>query len=214
MLDKRIAGYLAKFQNYMLASTMEEAWDWVRKGKQALLCDPHPYKVVDRGGKWIAARGLYCGKLAYEAQLKDAEYQLAHVLPLHEEAHGQVEGAKQQLAQAEHQLQVQHQVRLLPEKRAKLEEERVACGQLDREAMLLSERLKMRTTIKKSCTCRIASCSANWDNSRVRLRRKAGRLNNCHKTKASWKSIGPRFVKMESAGSISCLNNSFLCWVT
>ncbi len=115
--DERITGYLQKFETFMLAETMEQAWNWVKQGKQALLNDPHPYKVVSRGGRSITTKGIYCGKKAYEAQLVRLKLELGHLQGLYNEKQNSVQSLLEQLNQIQENIDVQINVRLIPEKK-------------------------------------------------------------------------------------------------
>jgi len=147
--DPRLTGYIAKFQNYMLAASMEEAWAWIGRGRQALLHHPHPYKVVERGGKWMDAHGLYCGKQAYEWQLRQLEEERQALLPACEQAERAVTSSKQAMEQAEQHVHVQQQVRQLPAKAKRLREAADASARLVQEQDELTARIALQDKDKE-----------------------------------------------------------------
>lgn len=122
ILDERIAGYLEKFQHYMVSETMEEAWNWVQKGNSALLNKPHIYKVILRGGRFIKASGKYCGKLAFQAQMDDSKQELEALMPIYNNLIQQVKQHKSILDETLEKIKVQDKVRIVPEKERTLKQ--------------------------------------------------------------------------------------------
>ncbi|KIV58379.1 hypothetical protein AM501_28590 [Aneurinibacillus migulanus] len=116
ILDERIAGYLEKFQHYMVSETMEEAWNWVQKGNSALLNKPYVYKVISRGGRFIKTNGKYCGKLAFQAQMEDSKRELKALMPLYNNLIQQVKQHKSILDETLEKIKVQEKARMVPEK--------------------------------------------------------------------------------------------------
>ncbi|MFC7394610.1 SbcC/MukB-like Walker B domain-containing protein [Scopulibacillus cellulosilyticus] len=120
VLDDRIMGYLKKFEHFMVCGTMEEAFDWVKKGKSAILNHPYPYKVVERGGRAIKANGLYCGKDAYKAQLEEAKSTILQLLPNWKQAKDTMASAKKKLKQIQEMIEIQRHVRFVPVKKQEM----------------------------------------------------------------------------------------------
>ncbi|ATF15794.1 hypothetical protein A616_28735 [Brevibacillus brevis X23] len=117
ILDDRVSAYLLKFESYMVANSMDEAWDWVKEGKQALLNTPSPYKVVNRGGRSIRVSGIYCGKRAYEAQLSQLKKEWDDVLICYKNQSDIVSDYSHQFATVKQTIEEQKNARLVPDKR-------------------------------------------------------------------------------------------------
>lgn len=145
VLDRRIAGYLEEFQNYIVCNSMVEARELVRIGKKAILNHPNPYRVVSRGGRLLKAKGKYCGKQAFQAQLKDKRREYNDLLPLYKDCCKQMEDTKQQFDWITGVKEVQKNVRLLPQK---LEEQ---ASLLKRRQHVLEEfeHLKQKISIRE-----------------------------------------------------------------
>ncbi|MEC1722183.1 AAA family ATPase [Schinkia azotoformans] len=79
VLDERITGYIERFKNFMMAESMEAAWDWVQKDFNALLYKPTPYQVISRGGRSIHPNGIYCGRKSYLLQLEQLQEDLNNI---------------------------------------------------------------------------------------------------------------------------------------
>lgn len=114
--DSRISGYLERYARYMVAGDMKEAWTWVGKGYQAILNKPFPYQVVERGGRAIKPKGLYCGQKAYEAQLASLSYQLKELIPQLQKAEFLEQQWIEKVQEITKTIEIQQQLLLLPEK--------------------------------------------------------------------------------------------------
>jgi chromosome segregation protein len=120
VLDDRISGYLVRFKDYMISSTMEEAWEWVHKGYSALLNQPNPYQVIARGGRSLRPSGIYCSKQAYLFQLEQLELDLSQLLMKLELESQKEQSLSKKLEDLAISLQQQKMRKLLPEKEISL----------------------------------------------------------------------------------------------
>lgn len=120
IVDERVSGYLEYFQDYIISDSMNQAWDWVEKGKKGILNKPYAYKVVMRGGRFIKSNGKYCGKLAFKAQLEDSKKELQELLPKYYRVKQKTSEAKFNLDKIITNIEVQSKVRTVPQKERKL----------------------------------------------------------------------------------------------
>lgn len=120
ILDERVSGYLEHFQDYVISDSMNQAWDWVKKGKKAILNKPYAYKVMVRGGRFIKSNGKYCGKLALKAQLEDSKRELQELLPKYHRVKQKTTEVKLNLDEIITNIEVQSKVRTVPQKERKL----------------------------------------------------------------------------------------------
>ncbi|WHX24927.1 SbcC/MukB-like Walker B domain-containing protein [Virgibacillus halodenitrificans] len=122
VLDDRIMGYLKKFEHYMVCDTMEEAYEWGKKGKSAILNHPYPYKVVERGGRAIKESGIFCGKEAYKAQLKETKSKFSQLIPRWKQAENTMNSTKKKLKEIQEIIEIQKQVRIVPAKKVEMDD--------------------------------------------------------------------------------------------
>ncbi|MFA9459004.1 SbcC/MukB-like Walker B domain-containing protein [Halalkalibacter sp. AB-rgal2] len=122
VLDNRIMGYLKKFEHYMVCDTMEEAYEWIKKGKSAILNHPYPYKVVERGGRAIKENGIFCGKEAYKAQLKEAKSKFSQLIPRWKQAENTMNSTKKKLKEIQEIIDIQKHVRIVPAKKVEMDD--------------------------------------------------------------------------------------------
>ncbi|KZS44931.1 hypothetical protein AK95_03265 [Paenibacillus sp. LC231] len=137
--DERIAGYLQRFENVMIAHNLEEAWAWVRKGNSALLNSPSPYYVVERGGRSIGAKGLYCGQSAFQAQLKADKKHALEQKSLLIQSEEQEVLLLEQLNAIIEEIKTQEQILLLPSKKDTLAHTYMILQQLQHEMDTLTK---------------------------------------------------------------------------
>ncbi|WP_191967800.1 SbcC/MukB-like Walker B domain-containing protein [Lysinibacillus fusiformis] len=161
VLDKRIIGYLKKFEHYMICDTMEEAYDWVKKDRRAILNRPYPYIVIERGGRSLKVNGTYCGKEAYNIQKEEAKSTLKQLMPEWKQKKERVIKAKVNLKEMQDIVEIQRHVRFVSSKRQEFQDSSKKMLNVQEKVNNVVEGIELKNMIEEEVFRNIITLQSN-----------------------------------------------------